>query len=279
MLKLPGFINCKKEAFSEQQLRSELAEVGEFCDFGDLLRATSTIRVNNPSKAMEAASNARFNRWSDGSWTLQIGAQHFEVCPQSFCPDEHNLLFARHAEVSCLEASARLASKLTVKPFMDQAGGSHRKYLALAEATGKGMKVTKVRVAATTVDPERQKQALVRMQQERIRAKRKLDAKKRNQEQRAFDRVGRDGLSGRFLEEEDGEEDDEYWEKRSKDRTRQGNDEDEDEYDADFIDDDELVQVDDDDDEEEAEKDIDTAEAKPLTGRTSRLIFDDDDDE
>ncbi len=275
MLKLPGFINCKKEAFSEQQLRSELAEAGEFCDYGDLLRASTTIRVraekSSKTRHPGFASNARFNRWSDGSWTLQIGQQHFEVCPQSFRPDEHNLLFARHADVSCLEAaSTRVASKLTVKPFMDQAGGSHRKYLALAEATGKGMKVTKVRVAATTTDPERQKQALVKMQQERIRAKRKLDAKRRNQEQRAFDRVGREGLSGKFLEDGDEDEDDQYWEKKSKGVGEDESIENEDEYDADFIDDDELVQVD--------ETENDEPQTKPA-GRTSRLIFDDDDDD
>lgn len=268
MLKLPGFIACRKEAFTgEAQLRAELAEAGEFCDYSDLLRSISTIRT------AAAGSNARFNRWSDGSWTLQIGAQHFEVCPQSFRPDEHNLLFARHAEASCLEASARLANKLTVKPFMDAIAGSHRKYLALAEATGKGMKVTKVRVAPTTVDPEKQKQALVKMQQERIRAQRKLDAKRRNLEQKAYDRVGREGLSGRFLEEGD-DDDDEYWEKRGDGNGSSG----EDEYDADFIDDGELVQVEDDDNDNDNE-DEGLHQSSAAASRTSRLIFDDDDDD
>lgn len=224
-----------------------------------MLRTRSTIRID-----AQGRGNARLNRWSDGSWTLQIGSEHFEVLPQAFRSDEHNLLFERHAEESCLEASARLANKLTVRPFTG-ASGSHRKYLALAEATGRGMKQTKVRVATTTVDPEREKQALVRMQQERIRARRKLDARKRNVEQRAFDRVGREGLSAKFLEAEDGEEG--Y------------NSDEEDEYEADFIDDGEIEDdVEGDGDDEEEEVEIEEKKEKSTT-RASRLIFDDDDDE
>lgn len=254
---MPGFISYKSVSFNgESSLLQEFGGETEFVDAGDLLRSRSTIRVNS-----QGNGNARLNRWSDGSWTLQIGSEHFEVLPQAFRSDEYNLLFARHAEESCLEASARLANKLTVRPFTD-ASGSHRKYLALAEATGRGMKQTKVRVATTIVDPEREKQALVRMQQERIRARRKLDARKRNVEQRAFDRVGREGLSAKFLEAEDGED-------YSQD--------DEDEYEADFIDDGEIDEEADEGDEDE---EVEIEEKKEKTqSRASRLIFDDDDDE
>lgn len=226
-------------------------------EFGELLKATTTIR--NDSKG---ASNSRLNRWSDGTWTLQIGHEQFEVLPQSFRSDEHNLLFHRHAEEACLEACGRLANKLTVRPFMN-ASGSHRKYLALAEASGRGMKATKVRVATTTADPEKEKQGLIKMQQERIKARRKLDAKKRNLEQRAFDRVGRDGLSARFLEAGVGEDDEEG--------------DDDDEYEADFIDDGEIDDQEEGGDEESAASD-DQDETAPSKPAISRLIFDDDDE-
>ena len=242
----------------------------EFCDYGDLLRARTVIR-NRKNLNQKIESNSRLNRWSDGTWTLQIGSEHFEILPQVFSADENNLLFFRHQNEECLEAVGKLANKLTVRPFMDSQG-THRKYLALAEATGKGMKKVKVRVATTTADPEKEKRGLVKIQQERIKARRKLDAKKRNLEQKSFDRVGREGLTARFLEAD--EVDEEEYDAA-----------DEDEYDADFIDDGEIEEAED-DDEEDAEIEDEEEESKPSSNnetdsrsRTSRLIFDDDDDD
>lgn len=243
----------------------ELIET-EFCDYGDLLRTRTTIRNRKSQVSGEIESNSRLNRWSDGTWTLQIGAEHFEILPQTFSSDENNLLCVRHQKEECFEAVGKLANKLTVRPFMDSQG-SHRKYLALAEATGKGMKKVKVRVATTTADPEKEKRGLVKIQQERIKARRKLDAKRRNLEQKSFDRVGKEGLTARFLEAD--EDDDEY------------DSANEDEYDADFIDDGEIVEPEDEEDETEQDEEEDETERKAAESRsrTSRLIFDDDDDE
>jgi hypothetical protein len=295
LLKFPGFIQFQSRPLAERSLATTLSEEypeQDVLDYGDVLKAQTTIRAARGKDSSDPAGlkgNSRLNRWSDGSWTLQIGAVHFEVLPQAFTEDEYNYLYVKQrldftdtekgttSSEEGMEAVAKLANKLTVRPFTD-VSGSHRKYLALAEATGKGMKVTKVRVAATTVDPEKQKQNLIKLQQERTKARRKVDARRKNQQQRAFEKVGREGLSARFLEEnEDGEA---FY-----------SGEDADEYDADFIDDSEIV--------EGADSDVDVAgsgsgseeedapDAKPLdpvpsqakASRTSRLIFDDDDDD
>ena len=245
----------------------------EFCDYGDLLRARTIIRNRKNPINQKIESNSRLNRWSDGTWTLQIGSENFEILPQVFSADENNLLFVRHQNEECLESVGKLANKLTVRPFMDSQG-SHRKYLALAEATGKGMKKVKVRVATTTADPEKEKRGLVKIQQERIKARRKLDAKRRNLEQKSFDRVGREGLTARFLEADEEDEEDE-----------EDDAADEDEYDADFIDDGEIEEAEDDedaeieDDEEEKHTKYSSKTENDARSRTSRLIFDDDDDE
>lgn len=269
---------CKRGFYNgEATLKDELIET-DFCDYGDLLRSSATIRNRrlNSGEGEIIETNSRLNRWSDGSWTLQIGSEHFEILPQSFSTDENNILFIRHQNEGCLEAVGKLGNKLTLRPFMDSQG-SHRKYLALAEATGKGMKKVKVRVATTTADPETEKRGLVKIQQERIKARRKLDAKRRNLEQKSFDRVGREGLTARFLE---ADEDDEVIGA------------DEDEYDADFIDDGEIEdEIEDDENEEEEEDDFDNDNDKgnndessnstteKQRSKTSRLIFDDDDDD
>lgn len=259
-MKLPGFIGCKRGLFEgKSTLREELVET-EYCEYGDLLRSKTAIRNRKSSSGEGLETNSRLNRWSDGTWTLQIGSEHFEILPQVFSTDENNLLFYRHQNKECLEAVGKLANRLTVRPFMDSQG-THRKYLALAEATGKGMKKVKVRVATTTADPEKEKRGLVKIQQERIKARRKLDAKRRNLEQKSFDRVGKEGLSARFLEAD--ESDDEFDDAA-----------DQDEYDADFIDDGEIEDIEDDENTQNVEKMI-----TPEKSRTSRLIFDDDEDD
>ena len=270
VLKLPGFIGCKRSQFEgAKTLKDEMIET-EFCDYGDLLRARTIIRNRKNPINQKIESNSRLNRWSDGTWTLQIGSENFEILPQVFSADENNLLFVRHQNEECLESVGKLANKLTVRPFMDSQG-SHRKYLALAEATGKGMKKVKVRVATTTADPEKEKRGLVKIQQERIKARRKLDAKRRNLEQKSFDRVGREGLTARFLEADEEDEED--------------GGANEDEYDADFIDDGEIEEAEDDedaeieDDEEEKHTKYSSKTENDARSRTSRLIFDDDDDE
>ena len=261
-MKLPGFISCKRGLFEgEATLKEELIDT-EYCDYGDLLRSRTVIRNKKSEVGDDIETNSRLNRWSDGTWTLQIGSEHFEILPQVFGSDENHILLVRHRQnKEYLEAIGKLANKLTIRPFMD-AEGTHRKYLAMAEATGKGMKKVKVRVATTTADPEKEKRGLVKIQQERIKARRKLDAKRRNLEQRSLDRVGKEGLTARFLEADEDEE---------------VSGADEDEYDADFIDDGEI------EDTEELEDAADIeSEAKysaDSRSKTSRLIFDDDDDE
>lgn len=290
LMRIPGFVNFNAKPITGKSLTATLLD--EFpgqdtFDYGDLLRAQTTIRSRRVA-GDQLESNSRLNRWADGSWTLQIGHEHFEVLPQAFSEGEHNFLFVKqnamdhdgHPIHSCMESIAKLANKLTMRPFMD-ATGSHRKYLALAEATGKGMKVTKVRVATTVVDPEKEKQNIIRLQQERIKARRKLDARKRNLQQRSLDQVGREGLSGRFLEEDE-------------DAAMES-----DEYDEDFIDDSEIAEVEDksededldsmrEDEEDEPVEESKASESLDVTKstkseanrtRTSRLIFDDDDEE
>jgi len=285
LMRIPGFVNFFAKPLVGKSLTAALLDEfpgQDMFDYGDLLRAQTTIR-SRQAPGGQLDSNARLNRWSDGSWTLQIGQEHFEVLPQAFSEGEHNFLFVKQVSKetgdypahSCMEGIAKLANKLTIRPFMD-ATGSHRKYLALAEATGKGMKVTKVRVATTTVDPEKEKQNIIRLQQERIKARRKLDARKRNLQQRSLDRVGREGLSARFLEE-------------GEDAAIES-----DEYDEDFIDDSEIVDDNNRDDSESEDEEYkvktpnidsdDKAKAKSVSTdaprtRTSRLIFDDDEDE
>lgn len=59
-------------ALAEEQLDERIRDVER------RLRCENTIRWRTDDKGLRQ-SNSRFVRWSDGSWTLQVGKEHFDV--------------------------------------------------------------------------------------------------------------------------------------------------------------------------------------------------------
>lgn len=212
MLKLPGFIAVEPEEYSRHMLEDEeLAlldtdEQGAYSKDG-LLRLSTSIRWRPVDGGVE--SNARLVKWSDGSMSLAVGQEQFEVLPQNI-QKEHSYLFTRHAAEGCLEAVGKINERMAVRPFVT-ADQSHRKFLSLSNAASSVAvtdRVTKVKMAVTTADPEREKQRMIKLEQEKIKSKRKVEARRRNLQQRSYERVAKTGLSARFLEEDEGEGDD-----------------------------------------------------------------------
>jgi RNA polymerase-associated protein LEO1 len=219
LLKLPGFMGVEKNAYSSRVvMEDELAGVeGNVKDDANnaalLLHAATCIRWRNDPKTGIRQSNSRLVKWSDGSHSLMVGEELFDLSIQSMSA-ENNYIFGRHAEEGSMECLGKLKERIMIRPYItdDQ---RHRKYLAAAAvASAKANSDVRVKLAVTVADPEMEKQRMVKLEQEKIKARRKLEAKRRNLKQRSFERVARTGLSAKFLEERDedelGEEEDEY---------------------------------------------------------------------
>ena len=177
-----------------------------------------------------------------------VGDELFEVSMQSTA-GEYNYIYGRQGEAGSMECLGRLGERITIRPYItgDQA---HRKYLAASTvASAKSNADVRVKMAVTTTDPEREKQRMIKLEQEKIKERRKIEAKRRNLQQRSFEQVSRTGLTARFLEEGNGS--DEFYEEEG--RTR----EELDEYEEDFIDD---TNIDEEEEEEEEENDHSTGE-------------------
>lgn len=207
-----------------------------------LLRLSTSIRWRQNPMTNEIETNARIVKWSDGSVSLCIGHEQFEVMTQN-TQKENNYLFTRHAKDGCMEAVGKLEERLAVRPFIT-ADQSHRKFLAISTSAvqsaghASGREAAKVKIAVTTADPEREKQRMVKLEQEKIKSKRKVEARRRNLQSRSYELAARTGLSAKFLEEDE----------------RDGNEEDEDRYEDDFIDDTENIEA---SEGEESEEDTD----------------------
>lgn len=242
-MKLPGFIACDEEEYFADRLEEDLEAAGTD-ENGNiskdaLLRLAVTMRWRQGLDG-GLESNARLIEWSDGSLSLAIGPEQFEALPQKI-EREQSYLFSRHTKEGCMEAVGKVRDRLAVRPFVT-ADQSHRKFLSLSRPTvsaATGLADTaRVKLAVTTADPEREKQRMIKLEQERLKSKRKVEARRRNLQQRSYERVARTGLNARFLEEDEGE-----------------GDEEEDKYEDDFIDDTMKSGEEEEEDEDESSED------------------------
>lgn len=258
MLKLPGFIAVEGEPYDRYKLEEEEISLLDTDDLGNpsregLLRLSTSIRCQEGPIDEDGAvqTNTHLIKWSDGSHSMLIGQEHFEVQLQNI-QKENSFLFTRHAKEGCMEANGKLVDRLAVRPFIT-ADQSHRKFMALSNSNETGLPVgrdpARVKMAVTVADPEREKQRMIKLEQEKIKSKRRLEMRRRNLQQRSYERVARTGLSASFLEEEDG-----------------AGSEDQDRYEDDFIDDNEGQNIDDEDEleaeEDEEEEDIEYSSAQ-----------------
>ncbi|CAK9233125.1 unnamed protein product [Sphagnum troendelagicum] len=118
-------------------------------------------------------SNARFVKWSDGTMQLLLGSEVLDLSVQDAHQDQSHL-FLRHPK-SILQSQGQLLRKMKFMPS-SLTSKSHRLLTALVDSRHK--KVFKVKkVAISTVDPEKEKEAKERAAEQRIRSKEDLQRK------------------------------------------------------------------------------------------------------
>ncbi|GAB5585984.1 Paf1 complex component [Umbelopsis nana] len=232
LAKLPKFLNIEPMPFSPETYDSSLAQnVGDMTQ-QELVRrqVESTIRwrkVVDERGKLVPESNARLVEWEDGTMSLVLGSEYFDVNVKPMSNEEHHYLLAHQTSSGILESHLKFTNNMSFRPS-DLKSDTHRNLTA--QIADKHVRKTRTKMFMTEQDPERVKQEAEMREQERLRAKRKLDSSRRRAEDRyAYDRPVR---------YEYGAEDEEEVE-------RYGG---RDEYDEDFVVDDEIVE------EEEEEK-------------------------
>ncbi|GAQ82848.1 Leo1-like protein [Klebsormidium nitens] len=125
-------------------------------------------------------SNARFVKWSDGTWQLMIGTEVLNMQKQSMAGDQAQL-FVKHPR-GLLQGQGKLVWKMRLMPSSLDSK-SHRKLTQLVDSKHK--KVYKVKTVATTVDPEKEKLAREKAEQDRVEASENL-ARRQDRHMRKF---------------------------------------------------------------------------------------------
>ncbi|KAI8913367.1 Leo1-like protein-domain-containing protein [Gorgonomyces haynaldii] len=180
LVKLPNFLTIDPKPFDPREVEEE-----------DEMSPTIATKVENkvrwrydPAKKGKKDSNARLVRWSDGSFSLMVGDELFEVS-QTNIADNQNYLISQHPKEGFFKTQARLNTLMSFRPS-SITSLTHKK-LTMAIASKHAHANAKVaKIIATKEDPEKQQAEAARIENERLKAKRKLEMKQRQSRERSF---------------------------------------------------------------------------------------------
>lgn len=207
-VKFPNFLSVETHPFDPNTHEDEIDEEDLLDDEGKgrlKLKVENTIRwrtVLNPKTQEEKQeSNARIVRWSDGSSSLYLGSEIFDIHKQEMIQGENNHLFVRQGVG--LQGQAVFRTKLSFRPHSTDSFTHRKMTLSLAD---KSQKTHKIRVLPNVGhDPEAHRSEMIKKEEDRLKASLRRDNKVRRTRERAHGR----GPSASYLEPDQYDDDDE----------------------------------------------------------------------
>merc|ERR1711953_1629185 len=201
-VRFPNFLSVEPRPFDaeyyEDEADDELDEEGRT---RLKLKVENTIRwrkITDASGNETTQSNARIVKWSDGTQSLIVGNEKFDMNTMPLIGD-FNHLFIRQG--TGLQGQAVFKTKLTFRPYSTNSL-THRKMMGrLAHRINHSIQKVKV-IPVTTVDPTVERERLVREAEENNRVAMRREATR----QKTRERQMRKGISADYLEDNDDDE-------------------------------------------------------------------------
>ncbi|NXK44242.1 LEO1 protein, partial [Chauna torquata] len=205
-VKLPNFLSVEPRPFDPQYYEDEFEDEEMLDEEGRTrlkLKVENTIRwrMRRDEEGSEIReSNARIVKWSDGSMSLHLGNEVFDVYKAPLQGD-HNHLFIRQG--TGLQGQAVFKTKLTFRPHSTDSATHRKMTLSLADRCSKTQKIRILPMAGR--DPESQRTEMIKKEEERLRASIRRESQQRRMREKQHQR----GLSANYLEPDRYEEEDE----------------------------------------------------------------------
>ncbi|XP_060780213.1 RNA polymerase-associated protein LEO1 isoform X2 [Neoarius graeffei] len=208
-VKLPNFLSVEPRPFDPQYYEDEFEDEEMLDEEGRTrlkLKVENTIRWRSRRDDEGndiRESNARIVKWSDGSMSLHLGNEVFDVYKAPLQGD-HNHLFIRQG--TGLQGQAVFKTKLTFRPHSTDSATHRKMTLSLADRCSKTQKIRILPMAGR--DPESQRNEMIKKEEERLRASIRRESQQRRMREKQHQR----GLSAGYLEpdryddEEEGDE-------------------------------------------------------------------------
>ncbi|KAI8577396.1 hypothetical protein K450DRAFT_252239 [Umbelopsis ramanniana AG] len=260
LAKLPKFLNIEPTSFSPETYDASISNAVGDMTSQELIRrqVESTIRwrkIVDERGNLSTESNARLVEWEDGSMSLVLGSEYFDVNVKAMSSEEHHYLLAHQTSSGILESHLKFTNNMSFRPS-DLKSDTHRNLTA--QIADKHVRKTRTKMFMTEQDPERVKHEAEMREQERLRAQRKLESSRRRAEDRyAYDRP----LRYDYDEEE---------------TERYGG---RDEYDEDFVVDDDIVEEEEEEKERQREERLSKLKKSGMDRYRQKRRDDEDEDE
>lgn len=204
-VKLPNFLSIGTNEYHPDYYDDEIDDDEKRDAEG---RARLKLRVENTirwRKAKDedgneiAESNARIVEWSDGTMSLHLGSEMFDINEKSMGENSH--IFARMGLRQGLQAQAILNSKLSIRPNSTESFTHRKLTLSLADRSQKTQKIRMLNNPGQ--DPEARLGELSKQEDDKLKATLRRETKQRRIQERS--QVG--GPNASYLEPDYDEED------------------------------------------------------------------------
>jgi RNA polymerase-associated protein LEO1 len=193
-LRLPKFLGIEPHIFEPETFKvptSDHHSDTKSTNFSASAVAASTMRYRKDPATGKLESNTVVYRWSDGSTTISVGDQHYELQTKPLAPprdsktyqevqDSHSYVATPSLVSQLLVMVGHMTNEYTVRPnkeVEDDALEKLQRSLAAATRGGhKGDDKNGPELITNTQDPELQKKRAELAEKERMRAQRRREA-------------------------------------------------------------------------------------------------------
>lgn len=211
-VKLPNFLSVETRPFDPMTYEDEIDEDEMLDEEGRTrmkLKVENTIRwktlKDEEGTEMKdefgqplRVSNARVVRWSDGSLSLHLGGEVFDIHTMLLQGD-YNHLFVRQG--TGLQGQAVFKTKLTFRPHSTDSFTHRKMTMSLADRSKKTQTIRVLPMVGK--DPDAHRNEMIKKEEERLKASIRRESQQRRMKERAHHR----GMDRAYLEDEEDDED------------------------------------------------------------------------
>lgn len=204
-VKLPNFLSIGTHEYDPNTYEDEIDEDEAVDSEGRArlkLKVENTIRwrkFKDKNGAEQVQSNARVVEWSDGSLSLYLGSEIFDVNEKSIGECSH--LFTRQGIRQGLLGQAIFNTKLSIRPNSTESFTHRKLTLSLADRSQKTQKIRMLNNPGQ--DPEARLSELIKKEDDKMKATLRRETKQRRVQERSQTR----GPNAAYLEPDYEEED------------------------------------------------------------------------
>lgn len=162
-------------------------------NFSPVAVAESTIRYRKDPETGKLQSNTLISRWSDGSVTIHVGDNDYELLSKPLAPsmkdpksyqealDTHTYLVAPHSDSQILQVVGHITNQYTVQPNKEVADVALERLTSALQATKRarlnlnGDKDNGIQIITQTADPELQRKEAEAADREKAKIQRRRE--------------------------------------------------------------------------------------------------------